>query len=157
MKRLLTGCAAMLVAGAAAGQILECVDAKGNKEYAQSCPPGTVKETKLMKGGTGASSPSTGASSPAAKSLAERDAEFRKRNIERQEAETKAEKARAESKDAERNCNNARSYLKALQEGQRISRFDANTGARSYLADEDRTVEVANAQKAVDGWCKDSK
>lgn len=153
MKRLLTGCAAMLVAGAAAGQILECVDAKGNKEYAQTCPPGTVKETQLMKGGTGASSPRTGASAPATKSLAERDAEFRKRNMERQEAEAKADKAKAESKDAERNCNNARSQLRALQDGLRIARIDPNTGYRSYLSDEDRPAEIANAQKAVDGWC----
>jgi hypothetical protein len=152
MKRLLIGCAAILAAGAAAGQVLECVDAKGNKEYAQTCPPGTVKETKLMKGGTGASSPRTGASAPATKSLAERDAEFRKRNMERQEAEAKAEKAKAESKDAERNCNNARSQLKALQEGQRILRFDPN-GERSFLSDEDRPAEIANAQKAVASWC----
>ena len=153
MTRLLIGCAAMLVASAAAGQILECVDAKGNKEYAQTCPPGTVKETKLMKGGTGASSPSTGTSAPAAKSLAERNAEFRKRNMERQEAEAKAEKVKAESKDAERNCNNARSQLKALQEGQRIARVDPNTGERSFLSDEDRPAEIANAQKAVASWC----
>ena len=153
MKRLLMGCAAMLVTQAAMGQIMECVDAKGNKEYAQTCPPGTVKETKLMKGGTGASSPSTGTSAPAAKSLAERNAEFRKRNMERQEAEAKAEKAKAESKDAERNCNNARSQLKALQEGQRIARVDPNTGERSFLSDEDRPAEIANAQKAVDSWC----
>ena len=153
MKRLLTGCAALLLAGAAAGQIMECVDAKGNKEYAQTCPPGTVKENKLMKGGTGGSSSSTGASAPAAKSTAERDVEFRKRNMERREAEAKAEKAKAESRDAERNCNNARSQLKALQDGQRISRFDASTGSRSYFSDEDRAAEIVNAQKAVNGWC----
>jgi hypothetical protein len=151
MKRLLIGCAAMLVAGAAAGQILECVDAKGNKEYAQTCPPGTVKETKLMKSGTGTSSPGAGA--PATKPLAVRDAEFRKRNMERQEAEAKAEKASAESKDAERNCVNARARLKALQEGQRIARYDPNTGARSYLSDEELPAEIARAQKSVDSWC----
>lgn len=153
MKRLLTGCVAMLVAGAAAGQILECVDAKGSKEYAQTCPPGTVKETKLMKGSTGASSPRTGTPAPAAKSLAERDAEFRKRNMERQEAEAKGEKAKAESRDAERYCNNSRAHLKALQEGHRIARVDPNTGDRSFLSDENRAAEIANAQKAVDSWC----
>jgi hypothetical protein len=151
MKRLLIGCAAMLVAGAVAGQILECVDAKGNKEYAQTCPPGTVKETKLMKSGTGTSSPGAGA--PATKPLAVREAEFRKRNMERQEAEAKAEKTKSESKDAERNCAYARSQLKAVQEGHRITRFDASTGSRSYLSDEDRPAEIANAQKAVDSWC----
>jgi multidrug resistance efflux pump len=153
MKRLLTGFAAMLVAGAAAGQILECVDAKGNKEYAQTCPPGTAKETQMMKGGTGASSPGTGTSAPAAKSQAERDLEFRKRNIERQEAEAKAEKAKAASNDAERNCNNARAQLKGWQDGLRIVRVDPSSGDRSYFSDEERTVEMANAQKAVNSWC----
>jgi hypothetical protein len=153
MKRLLIGCAALLAAGAAVGQILECVDSKGNKEYAQTCPPGTAKETQLMKGGTGASAPRTGAPAPATKSPAERDAEMRKRNMERQQAEAKAEKAKAESSDAERNCNNARSQLRALQEGQRIMRFDSGTGDRSYLSDEDRPGEIVNAQKAVDSWC----
>ena len=152
MKRLLTGCAAMLLAGAAAGQIMECVDAKGNKEYAKVCPPGTVKETKLIKGGVGASS--SGAAAPAGKSLSERDAEFRKRNLERQEAAAKAEKESAEAKDAERNCEEARSQLKGLQEGLRIARTDPNTGERSFVEDKDRPAEIANAQKTVDSWCK---
>jgi len=148
MKRLLIGCAAILAAGAAAGQVLECVDAKGRKEYAQTCPPGTVKETKLMKSSPGAS---PGA---AAKSQAEREAGFRKRNMERQEADAKAEKEKAESKIAERNCTDARAQLKQLQDGQRIARTNPNTGERSYLTDEERPAEIANAQKAVASWCK---
>ena len=148
MKRLLIGCAAILAAGAAAGQVLECVDAKGKKEYAQICPPGTVQETKLMK-----SSP-PGGPGAAAKSQAEREAGFRKRNMERQEAEAKAEKEKADSKIAERNCNDARSQLKLLQDGLRIARTDPNTGERSYLTDDERPAEIANAQKAVASWCK---
>ncbi len=147
MKRLLIGCAAVLAAGAAAGQVLECVDAKGKKEYAQTCPPGTVKETKLMKS-------SAGASGTAAKSLAEREAGFRKRTMERQEADAKAEKEKAETKIAERNCTDARAQLKQLQDGQRIARIDPNTGERSYLTDAERPAEIANARKAVAGWCK---
>ncbi len=150
MKRLLTGCAALLWAGAAAGQILECVDAKGNKEYAQICPPGTVKETKLMKGGGGASA----GTAPAGKSLVERDTEFKKRSLERQEAEAKAAKEKAESQEADRNCDDARAQLRALQDGQRISRIDRNTGERTFLEDADRPAEIASVQKAVDSWCK---
>ena len=147
MKRLLIGCAAILAAGAAAGQVLECVDAKGKKEYAQTCPPGTVKETKLMKSGAGASG-------TAAKSLAEREAGFRKRAMERQEADAKAEKEKAESKIAERNCTDARAQLKQLQDGQRIARLDPNTGERSYLTDAERPAEIANARKVIASWCK---
>ena len=81
IKRLFVGCVVLLAAGATTAQVLECVDAKGKKEYAQTCPPGTVKETKLMKSRPGAA-PGT-----AAKSLAEREAGFRKRTKERQDAE----------------------------------------------------------------------
>lgn len=148
MKRLLIGCAAILAAGAAVGQVLECVDAKGKKEYAQTCPPGTVKESKLMKSSPGAPPPA------AAKSLAEREAGFRKRTMERQEAEGKAEKEKADSKIAQRNCNDARAQLRALQDGQRIARTDPKTGERSYLTDDERPAEIANAQKTVASWCK---
>jgi hypothetical protein len=151
MKRLLMGCAAMLVTQAAMGQIMECVDAKGKKEYAQFCPAGTVNERLLRKGGTSASGSGAATS---AKSLAERDAEFKKRSLERQEAEAKTEKENAEREDAERNCNNARSALKQLQDGLRIRRIDPDTGEFSFLEDTDRPAEIEKAQKAVDNWCK---
>jgi hypothetical protein len=150
MKQLLTGCILLLTAGAAAAQIMECIDAKGNKTMAQFCPPGTVKENRLSKGGTGGPSSST----PAAKSLADRDAEFKKRSLERQEAEAKSEKEKADAKDAERNCLDARSQLRSLQEGNRIARTDPKTGERSFLEDKDRPGEIATAQRAVDQWCK---
>lgn len=149
MKRLLIGCAAILAAGAAAGQVLECVDAKGKKEYAQTCPPGTVKENKMMKSSAGGGAPGA-----AAKSLAEREAGFRKRTMERQEADAKAAKEQAESKIAGRNCTDARAQLKQLQDGQRIARTDPNTGERSFLTDAERPSEIANARKAVASWCK---
>ena len=149
MRQLLTGCALLLAAGAATAQIMECIDAKGAKTMAQFCPPGTVKENQLTKGGTGAA-PSSG---PAAKSVAERDAEFKKRTLERQEAEGKAAKEKSDAKDNERNCLDARSQLRALQEGQRISRTDPKTGERLFLEDKDRPGEIATAQKSVDQWC----
>lgn len=153
MKRLLTCCALLLAAGGAAGQVVECVDAKGNKTIAQFCPPGTVKENKLMKGGAGPG-PASGASSAApAKSLAERDADFKKRALERQETDSKSEKAKSEAKDVERNCLDARAQLRGLQEGQRISRTDPKTGERSFMEDKDRPAEIAAAQKSVEQWC----
>jgi hypothetical protein len=153
MRLLLTGCMLWLAAGAAAGQMMECINANGAKTYAQFCPPGTVKENKLMKSGVGMG-PASGSSAPApAKSLAERDAEFKKRALERQEAEKKAEKAQADAQESERNCLDARSQLRALQDGQRIVRTDPKTGERIVLEDQDRPAEIAGAQKAADAWC----
>jgi hypothetical protein len=153
ITRILTGCALLLAAGGAAAQVMECIDAKGTKTITQFCPPGTVKENKLMKGGAG---PGPAAGSNAAtpgKSLAERDAEFKKRTADRQEAETKAAKEKSEAADTEQNCLNARGQLRSLQEGQRISRTDPKTGERIVLEDKDRPNEIAAAQKSVDQWC----
>jgi hypothetical protein len=152
MNRLLLTLAIGLCAQSASGQIVECIDAKGAKTMAQFCPPGTVKEVKRASGGT-TSGPAS-APAPAGKSLAEQDAAFRKRTLERQEAETKSEKEKAESKSAERNCSDARAQLKQLQDGMRVSKLDPATGERNFLEDKDRPAEIANAQKAVDGWCK---
>jgi hypothetical protein len=163
MKRLLTGCALLLTAGAAGAQVMECYDAKGTKTIAQFCPSGTVKENKLMKGGAGPG-PATAPSTPAApagtasapakgKTLAEQDAEFKKRTLERQDAEKKSEKEKSDAKDVERNCLDARSQLRALQDGQRISRTDPKTGERTVLEDKDRAAEIATAQRSADQWC----
>ncbi len=153
MRQVLTGCVLLLTAGAAAAQLMECIDAKGAKTFAQYCPPDTVKENRLMKSGAGPG-PAAGSSTAApAKSLTDRDADFKKRALERQEAEKKADKAQADSKEAERNCFDARAQLRALQDGQRIARSDPKTGERIVLEDKDRPAELAGAQKSVDAWC----
>lgn len=153
MRQVLTGCVLLLAAGAASGQLMECIDAKGAKTFAHYCPPDTVKENKLMKSGAGPGAAAGSSVAAPAKSLAERDADFKKRALERQEAEKKGEKAQADAKEAERNCLDARSQLRALQDGQRIARTDPKTGERIVLEDKDRPGEIAAAQKSVDGWC----
>ena len=152
MRHLTAALAALLFATGALGQIMECIDAKGGKTLAQFCPPGTVKEIKRGGGPTGGAAPAAAAAAP--KSLAEQDAAFKKRNLERQEAEAKGEKEKADARIAERNCNDARGQLRQLQDGSRISRTDPNTGERIVLEEKDRPAEMANAQKSVDTWCK---
>ncbi len=107
-----------------------------------------------MKSGAGASAKSAApATGTAPKSLAEQEAEFRKRALERDESEAKATKDLAQSKDAERNCSEAQAHLKGLQSGQRIAKTDPATGERTFLQDADRPAEIAQAQKSVDSWC----
>jgi len=150
MKRSVLACALLITSAGAAAQIYECTDAQGNKEFAQACPPGTVQQ--VQKSGGAATSPASPA--PASKSLAEQEAEFRKRVLEKKEAETKAEQEEKKAQQTENNCNDSRSRLKALQEGLRITRVDPNTGERSFLDDSTRQAEIVKAQQAVDSWCK---
>jgi hypothetical protein len=143
----------MIVSATAAAQISKCIDKSGRVVgYGNECPDGTRSEQSAVKG-TPAASP-TPASAPQQKSLAERDADFRKRQIEKQEAEAKAEKKSAEAEQRRTACESSQAYLKTLQNGQRVTRTDAKTGERTFLADADYPNEIAKAERSIATSCK---
>ena len=133
-------------------QLLKCVGKDGKVEYAVQCPTGTKEQQTGIKNTK--EGPTTSSKSTAQKSLAERDADFRKRQTDQQAAATKKAE---ESKDAEArkvNCENARSHLTALEGGERVVKVDPTSGERSYLDGNERKKAVAQARASVDGWCK---
>ena len=103
----------MLAPFAAHGQMLKCVGKDGKVEYASQCPPGTKEiQTGIRNAPVGVA---TG-DAPQQKSLAEREADFRKRQTEGAEARQKEEKKAAEDPGAARPTANRRAaYLKSLQ------------------------------------------
>ena len=138
----------MTLPGIALAQINKCLDASGKAvAYAAECPAGTRSEATNIRN-------KPGASAPAEKSLAERDADFRKRQMEKQEADAKAAKSGAEAAQRKQACADSQTYLKSLQSGQRIRTTDAKTGERGYLADSDYAKEIARTQQAVAANCK---
>jgi hypothetical protein len=131
-------------------QIKKCLDPSGKVvSYGNECPPGTRSADTGIR-----STPAPVAAPSKEKSLAERDAEFRKRQIEQQEAQSKEAKLAADEEARRRSCDNARSYLKGLESGARLVRTDPNTGERVFLEDAERAREMAAAQKAVEANCK---
>ena len=82
------------------------------------------------------------------------DAEFRKRTLERQEAETKAAQDKAQADEFARNCVEARTQLRAVEEGQRMQRFDPVTGERIQFGDDERVEEAERQRRAIAQWCK---
>jgi len=148
MKIVIAILALVLAPLAAQAQIMKCVGAGGRVEFASACPPGTKAES------TGIRNNPTAPSSGAQKSLAERDAEFRKRRTEQQEEAKKADEKAKESAERRENCQNAQTYLRSLQSGQRIAKSDPKTGERIFLDDADRQSEIARAQRTVDLNCK---
>jgi hypothetical protein len=133
---------------ATAAQVNKCVDNAGKVVgYATECPPGTRSEQTGIR-----NAPST--SSPSQKSFAERDAEFRKRQIEQKEAAEKSDKKSAEVRERKEACEASQAYLKNLQAGHRIRKTDPRTGEVSFLGDADYAKEIASAQKAVTVNCK---
>lgn len=128
-------------------QILKCVGAGGRVEFAASCPPGTKAENTGIRNAPGANK------SAPPKSLAEREADFRKRQSEQQESAKKAAAKELDSADRSKNCENAQAYLKSLQTGGRIARTDPKTGERVFMEDNERSSEIERAQRAVDASC----
>ncbi len=79
--------------------------------------------------------------------------EFRKRRVEKQEADKKAQEEK-QNADAKRlNCESARNRVAGLSTGGRVARFDAN-GQRYYLGDDELAKELADAKKQADEVCK---
>jgi hypothetical protein len=143
----------LLVPFAAHGQLLKCTGKDGRVEYATQCPPGTQEQQTGIKS-TREGPSGSGAASPQQKSIAEREADFRKRQMESAEAQKKEAAKATEMAQNRENCERARIYLRSLQEGQRISQIDPKTGERVYLEDPARPAEIARAQSAVDSNCK---
>ncbi len=133
---------------AAQAQIMKCVGAGGKVEFAAACPPGTKAESTGIR-----NNPEAAPATPQ-KSLAERDADFRKRKMEQQEAAKKGEEKTQETADRKQNCEAAQSYLRSLQSGNRIGKTDPVTGERVFLEDNERAAEMARAQRAADTNCK---
>lgn len=142
----------LLVPFAAHGQLLKCTGKDGRVEYATRCTPGTQEQQTGIKS-TREGPSSSGAASPQQKSVAEREADFRKRQMEAQDARQKDEKKTAEDQERRAACEQAQTHLKSLQAGNRIARIDPKTGERVFLEDPDRPAEVARAQRAVDSNC----
>ena len=157
MKTIVALALMALSAGAAAGQINKCLDASGKVVGYGDCPPGTRSEGSTVKSApapTPAPAPAAGAKSSAPQSVAEKDAEYRKRQIEKKEAEEKSSKKAEIAAQNERACADSRAYLKSLQAGNRITKTDPKSGERVFLQDNEYATEIARVQKNVDSNCR---
>lgn len=166
----------LALSATAQAQILKCVGKDGKIEFATSCPPGTkqqdtgvsssrpapapAKDEKGEKGAAkgadkGAKGNDKAAEKPdSQKTLAEKDADYRKRQAAQTEAAAKAEKSAAEDARRREACENSRGYLKRLQERQRTTRTDPKTGERVFYEEQDFVRETSVAERSIAENCK---
>jgi len=171
MRALLLGIALIAFTGPACAQ-WAWKDDNGRTVYSDRPPPAGVKADRIVRQPTNAQTvlppqqsnaateaaarPSSDAKTApvpsAPKSVAEQEMEFRKRQIERAEAEKKAQDDQARNAARAAECERARGYLKAVEDGQRIARTDA-AGNREFLDDSQRAAEADRARKIVESTC----
>ncbi len=159
-----TGLAGLLLAATAItapAQIMKCVGKDGKIEFASSCPSGTQQQNTGVANKPTAAATATKADGKAAgkdkavpKSLTDRDAEFRKRQIDQKEAETKAAQKATDEADRKRACESAQASLIALRSRQRMTRTDPKTGERSMYEEADFQRELPISERLAAENCK---
>ncbi len=166
---LFLGAALLVLTGPACAQ-WAWKDDNGRTVYSDRPPPATVKSDRIVRqpsnaqtvlppqqaGSEGAPrqpEPTKSASaSNAPKSVAEQEMEFRKRQIERAEAEKKAQEDQTKTAAKAAECERAKGYLKAIEDGQRLARTDSS-GNREFLDDSQRAAEADRARKVMQASC----
>lgn len=137
---------AAIFASSAQAALYKWTDAQGHVVYSDQPPLANVK-TEQLRGAPPPANPN------AAKELAQREAEFKKRQDDAAKAETKASKDRATSAEHAENCTQAQAELKQLTESQlAVYRYNEK-GEREIMDDDARAKERAK----VNAWIRDNK
>jgi hypothetical protein len=155
--RRLTASALLLCAGWAHAQYA-WIDAKGQRHYSDLPPPPSTPAAKILKAPRQAALAVVEAPAPVAAAtppkgpptLAEREADFKKRAADRDKRERDAGDEARRNADMAENCNVARRVKAQMESGVRMSTADAS-GASTVMSDVQRAQELARASKIVAG------
>jgi hypothetical protein len=139
-RRLLLGLCLLVAVPSAFAQMYKCVDANGVTHY-------TDKPRPDCKGGKVdiQSSPTTSgkpAGAPRSEDFARQDADFKRRQIQREQAEARDKQA------LDQRCKRLRQEHEWLSFGGRISQRDAQ-GQRVYVEDAERQTRLAQVKSEL--------
>ena len=144
--------AMIMATGLVSAETNKWTDADGKVHYSDQPPPANAKEQGTVKQLKPSAPTEKGAPAAKTPTYAEQDADFKKRQVEAAEREAAEKKKTAEAAEKKKNCEQARSALKNMQLGGRISTTNAQ-GERDYLNDAQMAQEIARGKQAVDSWC----
>ena len=126
------------------------VDAEGKIHYSDT-PPSDVKANRVRTYTAPDSiSPNTGEAEP--KSLAEKEADWKKSQKSKEEAEKKAAQEKENAAIKQKNCESARKNLATLENSPSIVTYD-DKGNRAFMDDASRKQSTEEARKAVSSFC----
>jgi hypothetical protein len=126
------------------------VDANGKVHYSDT-PPADAK-VKILRSSAAPDAITTNSEAAAPKTLAEREAEWKKSQKLKEEAEQKASQEKEAASERQKNCENARSNLTILENSPAIATYNDN-GERTFMDDVSRKQRTDEARKAVSSYC----
>jgi hypothetical protein len=127
--------------GGACAQMYKCVDARGVTHYADEPTAGCANARVDIR----PSAPISGRLAAPAQDTAQQEADFRRRQAERADAEREEQAQRAA---LARRCAELRTQQGGLSSGRRIAQVNAQ-GERVFMDDEVRTQRLAEVQAAL--------
>lgn len=154
--RLLAGAALLALATLAQAQYL-WIDANGIKQLSDKAPPASVPLKNILKAPRGAASaageePATPAApavtAAAPPTIADRNADYRKRSKAASEHELQERDAATGKADQADNCQRARTAKQSFDSGARISTQEQN-GERGYMSDAQRALETRRLDRIL--------
>lgn len=142
MRAHLVALVLALAAPAAMAQVYKWVDEKGRVQYGDK-PPAGANATPIEPPPVPQGQPRP------PEDLAAKEAEFRRRQIQKREEE---EKLAGEEKRRQQQCDQAKNRLAVSQYARRRSRMENDEMV--YLSDEQRAAEIETAKAAVARYCR---
>ncbi len=149
MKRYFTIITLLLICFNAHAGLNKWVDADGKVHYSDTRPPGVTTQDVRNVAGKEQTNTTSGYSP---KSIAEREAEYKKAKQAKKEASQEKAEQEAMNEAKKRNCAAARENLRTLEASPRVFTYDAN-GERTYLDDSARAQRMENAREAISSNC----
>jgi Domain of unknown function (DUF4124) len=145
----------VLATTGAHAQVYKCVGAGGATVYSQSPCPSGAKSSVISQEPRPAAAEAPGSKSakPGAESAADKEMDYRKRQLDREAADKKATEQLAEEKRKQDDCRRAREAIAQYDIGGRLSRIDSK-GERYYMGDDEIALERAKAQAVASQACK---
>lgn len=153
-----TALGGLLFAASACAQYV-WMDDQGVRQYSDMAPPASVPAGRILKAPKDAprneepappdaAEPVVAPKNKAPMTLAEKNADFNRRKIEREKQEQKAAGEAKQAAERAKNCDRARSYMRALECGQRIATVGAD-GERTFVSDRQRQQETDETRRAL--------
>jgi hypothetical protein len=130
-----------VVAPSAHAALYKWTDANGRTVYSDQVPPGVKAE--LVGGAAPAANPD------AVKEFANKDAEFRKRQLDRADDGKKAEKSRADNQKLATGCAQARAQIVNLRNGDFAMYKLNDKGERVFLDEAGRKAEIGRLEQSM--------
>ncbi|HEY2818380.1 MAG TPA: DUF4124 domain-containing protein [Casimicrobiaceae bacterium] len=138
--------AALASAGASSAALYKWTDASGRIVYSDQPPPGNVK-SEVLKG------PPPPANPNAVKDLANKELEYRQRQLDKAEASAKADKDSAAAKARTDNCTQVKGEMQQLAQGDLTLWRVNEKGERVVMDDAARRAERERLGKWVRENC----